>query len=84
MSASIIIPYDDGNLSLLEVQELLGKHPDTIIFSTYLDEDGAKMPVEYDELEEGLHDETRYGSLWLRNENIQVRLHPDEDPTNFL
>lgn len=79
------IPVHSGQLSIqdaMDMELLYGE--DLYIFSTYLDEDDNKMPIEYESFEEALHHEERYGSVWIRfPDGAQMQLAPLHEEEYF-
>jgi hypothetical protein len=50
----------------------------TAIRSTYFDEDGDKMPADYETISEALEDAERYGSVWIHTKEQVYQLCSDD------
>ena len=48
------------------------------IRSTYFDEDGDKMPADYETISEALEDAERYGSVWIHTKEQVYQLCSDD------
>lgn len=63
-------------LTLAEAEQLAEQYPERVIYAKHLTDDG-KLLVEYDSVEDGLHDAARYGDVWIQTDHQLYRLDPD-------
>jgi len=60
-----MVKIHEGQVSIEQAKAYWKLFPDMAIRSTFINEDGNKMPIDYDTLDEALSHKERHGSIWL-------------------